>query len=527
MWSGAIGLGGLLLLVAACGSDRRSFDSDSPPSGNVPAFGDGGPGASDGNSVLISDPTTCAEAAASKTYVGCDFWPTVVDNIVRPTFDYAVVVANTNAAEAAVEVLRGTTKVGSATVPANGLATIYLPWVPELKAMGVNPVCETMPITKSVKVKSGAYHLTSTVPVAVYQFNAIEYTNKGGPPGKDWSTCSNGCIAVGPCFSFSNDASLLLPSTALTGNYRVAGLPAQAPFPAYFAVTGTSDGTAVTVKLGPDAKIAAGGGISGSGTVTFTLDAGEVAEVIGTETSDFSGTLVTSSAPVQVITGMACTENPRGKKACDHVEESVLPVETLGKRYFVTAPTSPKGAPASHTVRLYGNVDGTKLTFLGAKPSGAPTTIDAGKTVDLGLVDGDFELVADHELTVASTQVGAGAPGGEVQGDPSYSFMSSVEQYRVKYVFLGPSDYDTNWADVVQPMDATLTLDGAPVTTPPKAIASGYGVTRIKLGPGKDGAHVLTASAPVGLQVLGYGAYTSYQYAGGLNLGRIAPVPIK
>jgi hypothetical protein len=38
---------------------------------------------------------------------------------------------------------------------------------------------------------------------------------------------------------------------------------------------------------------------------------------------------------------------------------------------------------------------------------------------------------------------------------------------------------------------------------------------------------VLTASAPSGIQVLGYGAYTSYQYPGGLNLGRIAPVPVK
>jgi hypothetical protein len=35
------------------------------------------------------------------------------------------------------------------------------------------------------------------------------------------------------------------------------------------------------------------------------------------------------------------------------------------------------------------------------------------------------------------------------------------------------------------------------------------------------------ANEPVGLQVLGYGKYTSYQYPGGLNLGKIAPPPPK
>ena len=30
---------------------------------------------------------------------------------------------------------------------------------------------------------------------------------------------------------------------------------------------------------------------------------------------------------------------------------------------------------------------------------------------------------------------------------------------------------------------------------------------------------------PIGIQVIGYGDYTTYMYPGGLNLGQIAPVP--
>ena len=55
--------------------------------------------------------------------------------------------------------------------------------------------------------------------------------------------------------------------------------------------------------------------------------------------------------------------------------------------------------------------------------------------------------------------------------------------------------------------------------------ADGYAVARVKLGVGASGAHVLISDKPVGLQVVGYGNYTSYQYPGGLNLKGIAPPP--
>jgi hypothetical protein len=68
-------------------------------------------------------------------------------------------------------------------------------------------------------------------------------------------------------------------------------------------------------------------------------------------------------------------------------------------------------------------------------------------------------------------------------------------------------------------------LDGQAVTTTAKAIGGGFGIYRIKLGTGAMGAHTLSADQPIGLQVSGYGAYTSYQYPGGLDLLVIAPPP--
>jgi hypothetical protein len=487
-----------------------------------------------------SDPVTCEEAAALKSYIGCDFWPTVTANNVWSIFDYAVVVANAGSEPASVTVTRNGTSVGTAEIPPNDLAKIYLPWVSALKGPDADECGSAASLSGTVRADGGAYHLISTRPVTVYQFNALEYKGQGGPPGKSWSSCPGDqfCFTnFGPigCFSFSNDASLLLPSTAMTGNYRVTGVHgwSEANIGGYFTVTGTKDGTSVTVNVAADGRVVAGGGIpgtSGGQSFTFSLDEGDVVEVLGTPETDLSGSLITATNPVQVLTGIPCTQVPSDTTACDHVEESVFPAETLGKHYFVTVPTSPGGAAIGHKVRIYGNVDGTVLTYPSGQVSGAPATINAGQVVDLDLVDTDFEIVGDHEFAVSSFLLGSAASDpnhvlGNQKGDPSQSLATAVEQFRTKYVFLAPDDYDENYVDVAQPTGATLTLDGAAVTAQVNAIGSGFGVARIKLGAGNAGAHVLTATLPVGIQVVGYGTATSYHYPGGLNLVAIAPPP--
>ena len=75
----------------------------------------------------------------------------------------------------------------------------------------------------------------------------------------------------------------------------------------------------------------------------------------------------------------------------------------------------------------------------------------------------------------------------------------------------------------------TMAFDGKAVDwgeeTP---IADGYDVWRLDLAGYSGNAHTLEASTGVGVQVLGYGLFTSYQYPAGLNLKRIAgPPPLK
>jgi len=498
---------------------------------SVSGAGGGGPG---------GDPKTCDDAAEAKTYVGCDFWPTVVANNVWSLFDFAVAVANAGDETADVTVTRGGAMVASAEIPPNELRYLYLPWVPDLKGPDTDACGNAMQLEATVRSVGGAYHLVSTLPVTVYQFNALEYKGAGGPAGKSWAAClGNGAcpssgVPIG-CFSFSNDASLLLPSTAMTNHYRVTGQKGWASFGIgpYVAITAMSDQTNVKMYLSPTAQVVPGGGIPGApsgGTLSFTLNTGDVAQLVAPATADLSGSLITSDKPVQAIAGMPCTQSPEGMPACDHIEESVFPAETLGQHYFVTIPTGPNGLPVGHVVRIYGNVDGTTLTYPSGAPPGGPTTLHAGEVVDLGSVTKDFEIQGDQAFAVASFSLGASLvdPGQlppNQKGDPDQSLATAVEQYRTKYIFLAPADYDVSFVDVIQPLDATVTIDGAAAIASATPIGSGFGIARVQLGPGNDGAHVLTASKPVGIQVMGYGAYTSYQYPGGLNLTAIAPPP--
>jgi hypothetical protein len=156
----------------------------------------------------------------------------------------------------------------------------------------------------------------------------------------------------------------------------------------------------------------------------------------------------------------------------------------------------------------------------------------AGQVVDMGVVSEPFEVTGNNEFAIVTFMLGGSQSDPEDQspsqlGDPSQSNAIAVEQYRVKYVFLAPTDYTESYVDITMPMTgAGVVLDGAALSVNPTQIGtSTYGIARVALTNGNNGAHILTSTLGVGIQVIGYGAYTSYQYPGGLNLNAIAPPP--
>src|SRR5262249_29702020 len=127
--------------------------------GGGAAGGAGGGGSGGGNGT--GDPVTCADAAAQKSYVGCDYWPTVTANPVWNEFDFAVVIANTGTTDAMVTVTGPSAFSQTVTVPASQLQKIYLPWVTSLKRGEFDSCASVTPLDSSTLATKSAYHLVS------------------------------------------------------------------------------------------------------------------------------------------------------------------------------------------------------------------------------------------------------------------------------------------------------------------------------------------------------------------------------
>jgi len=544
------------LTLAGCtgeAADSSPVGADGGASGNPGSGGSGAIGATGGTGAIGVDaggssgsggaagqPTTCVQAAQARSYVGCDFWPTVTFNPVYPNFDFAAVVANAGSEPAQIEVERGGTAIATASVDPGALAEIPLPWVDALKGPYFGPLTTGGRVKQSVRVDGGAYHLTSDRPITVWQFNPLEYT-------LDPATCA-GYFDGEHCLSVSNDAALLLPSTAMTGAYRFFGRSAvnggeeYGSTPGAFTITATEDGTNVDVTL--TANLASGPGVaagSAGETLSFAMNAGDVIELLGAwgpfwgdPHSDMSGSVLIADKPVALIASNPLSNVPDENSGfADHMEETVLPGEALGKRYLVSAPTAPDGRVVGHTLRFYGNVAATTLSYpSGNMPAGAPVTLAAGQVVEIGPVLEPFEVTADQAFAVASFMLGGqkqDPAGGDftTRGDPAFSMLVTPEQFRTHYTFLAPNDYLENYADVVLPDGAVVTLDGQPLGGAPEPIgSSGWSVVRVRLGAGREGAHTLDSDKAVGLQVMGFGHATAYYYPGGLDVKLIAPPPI-
>lgn len=524
--------------------------------GNGIITGNNGGSGGDTTVVSVDNPDTCEEAAANATYVGCDFWPTVVYNPVYSVFDFAAVVANAGATPAMVTVSRGG-MMQTATVMPGSLAQIKLPWVPELKGADFDQATSGSRPTASVRVNGGAYHLVSTVPVTVWQFNPVEYRKDAAELAAENTKCtfppsmSNGDGTN--CESVSADAALLIPSTALTGNYRVStksavpGTGAAPDASGGFAITATQNATHVKIQLAD--ALAAGTGVMAAkkgDVVEYDLNAGDVLELLGqpgqgVPHAELSGSIVAANQRVQVIGFNPLTNVPSpvvvnsGACCADHLEETVLPAEVLGKHYLVAAPSTHKGTNSGHFVRFFGNFDGTTLGYKGTPPPGAPNTLSAGQVVEVDATGG-FEVLASQPFAITSIMksgtVQNGCTSGTTTadcfiGDPSMTDEVAVEQFRSQYIFLAPQDFEFNWADVMVPDGANVVLDGVALAGTKESVSPGWSVVRVPLMGGANmGAHKVTSDQAIGLQVMGFGHATSYYYPGGLNLKIISEPPV-
>jgi hypothetical protein len=568
------GLG--LLAASACGSDHRDgFDNQTDTQPTAPTGSSGGfsgmSGCQKGGNICVGndvhacqdDGTAgafvkscddtgefclggtcsagCDAAAGQASNVGCEFWAADLDNEYSQFNDAAgqpwgVVVSNFGDAPAIVTIEQNNAPLGSplqlasvstVSIAPGAVAELALP-TRELdgSTMGKDEGPGTM-------VSSNAFRIRTSVPVVVYQFNTLKA-------------------------SFSNDASLLVPTNGLGTVHRVLGWPTANPIAiaipdappiagipdhSYVTVIGTQAGTKVSVKLG--GPIVAGGGVPAKmkgDTVEVTLGAFDVLNLESDGIpGDMTGTIVESSAPVAVFTGgeraiaplSAGPPEPPGyvsSNLCctDHVEEQVFPVTSYGKTFVVTR------SPIRSTG---GYVEPDLLRFMGvAAPTTVTTSLPApfdtftlqpGEVKDAWTTT-DFVAQATEPVAVAQILVSQGFTNNPTDGgDPSLTVFPAVEQYRRDYLFNVPTTWSHNYVVIGAQVGAKITIDGkdaAGCVVAPAGMLSGksYEARRCLIG---EGSHRMTGDSPFGIVVYGYASAGSYAFVGGANVRKIYEPP--
>lgn len=479
----------------------------------------------------------CDEAALSSSYFGCEYWPTPIQNLVAKRFSYAVAVVNPQSIPAEVSVTRGSTPITARTVAPGAVEIIKLDWIEELSS----PSSEE--VFYSSKVPNAAYRLLTSVPVTVYQFNPLEYELPEDCPESMSDTAGDEI-----CNSFTNDASLLLPTHTFGQSYLVMTYgsigfstgPTTFTLPSSFQVVGVApEPTEVTLTFSSSVMASADNQVSAyqqGETGSFTLNQGEVLQIMGQQMNscsnplpgrdrnycgddpryDLSGTLVRSNQPVQVFGSHLCANVPYQFPACDHLEESLFPVQSWGKSAVVPATRSLNNEP--NLVRVFSSSDDNLIQF---SPEVHPSvTLNAGQWVEFESAQ-SFRVTGTQGIQVVQFLVAQlydwMMPSDDIEayGDPSMSLVPPEDQYRTNYTFLAPSSYAKHFVSIVAKPGQQVTLDGVAVQGLVEIPGTGWASVQVEL---EAGAHSATSAESFGVWVYGFGSFTSYFYPGGLDL---------
>ncbi|MFH2009018.1 MAG: IgGFc-binding protein [bacterium] len=508
----------------------------------------------------------CEKSVADRSYVGCEYWAVDLDNARISSVEnaaaqqFAVVVSNVSGMPARVVVEQNNAPPGwplelevvtEVTVPPKGLQVIALP----SREVDGSPPGEFDAGGHSA-LTSNAYRVTSNVPIVAYQFNPLENVDV-----------------------FSNDASLLIPSSAIDRDYIVMGWPqtiADTTDPAtdfhrnlraFLTVVGVEPGTDVSITVATDVvgseQIPA---MQRGETRSFSLGPFDVLNLeTGHYLADFTGSLVEADKPVVVFSGSEASDVPyvpdlSTRRCCaDHLEHQLFPISSAGVS-FVAART-PARTPAvlaaggdvsvveePEYFRILATENNT-LVVTALPPPDDRIQLDVGEHVTLEAWC-DFTINASQPIFVGQFTASQATTGLDLQipgGDPSFILVPPIEQWRPNYVFLTPNKYAFDFIIVVAPPNTPVFLDELPLpdhceTEQPICGASpdptAHIVYRCQLsfprvntslpypdnieqGVQDDGYHVLTADRPVGLIVYGFDSHVSYGYAGGLYLKKI------
>lgn len=250
----------------------------------------------------------------------------------------------------------------------------------------------------------------------------------------------------------TSDGFLAIPVASLGREY-IAASYTEDPFfksagwgnlPSQVGIVAAFDDTRVEFKLGGNGATRTAGGLQPGQTASATLNKGDVWLFSSNSGGDLSGSLITSSKPVGVISGNQCANIPNGNQWCDYTVEMDLPTHTWGKFYHLGKVPGRRKSPLARVFAKYPETrvfrDGVEIAYLA----------DAGGVI--GKAFTEIRISPDNEA-VRSAAISGDKPigvtlyntGVEEDGepypnsDPFAMVITPIEQYQNEIIFCTPA----------------------------------------------------------------------------------------
>ncbi|MBQ9244162.1 MAG: IgGFc-binding protein [Proteobacteria bacterium] len=462
----------------------------------------------------------CDQTTKDASYIGCEYWAVDLDNAIDAgVYDaagqpFAVVLSNTHPELTAVVKIftkeaGKVVEVVSFEVPPNGLKSVILP----NKCYDGGRSCGLAYSVNGTVITDTSFYIKSDLPITAAQFNPLDNVDV-----------------------FSNDASLLFPTSAMGQRYMVMSRQQHYDvFHGFLTVVATQPGqTEVVVEA--SCKVMAG--MDKAGKPIYAMKKGDLQtfylnqyDILNLETDgkgeDFTGSMVTSDKLVAVFSGVEATSLPETDPVtccADHIEHQLYPMGAWGRKYNAVK-LKPRGKERD-LWRILARMDDTRVVTTPNVFKQDAVTLNAGQWIDI-LTTQSFVIEASSPVLVGQFMTGQNdpldpethtqTPDWAGIGDPAFIIGVPVEQYRSNYQFLAPNKYEKDYITIVAPLDAEVRLDGQ-IVAEADYFKFGNGEYKAAYKLVSDGRHEISASKPIGLFSYGVDNYVSYGYAAGLDL---------
>lgn len=307
--------------------------------------------------------------------------------------------------------------------------------------------------------------------------------------------------------SGGGDAILVYPTPCLGASYYI--LTHQNLNPAAFVITATQNSTVVTITP----KFSTTTGRAAGVPFSVTLNAGQTYRV--GSNSDFSGSKVTSSAPIVVAGTNHCAQVPTGTSYCDMIWEQLLPVNHFGQ-YFVTGYMEGR-TPDIDVFRILSTAAGTGVYINGSLVA----TLADGAFYETSLSGGNIITTTQNAVVMQYTR-GSAAHGGN--GDPCMVWLPPVNLFSKRYYFntMEAGVITSHWITIYTKTSNTslARLDGALIPALGWNAVAGSPWSYKVIGVA-TGLHTLSSDSSICGITYGWGAVTSYGYPMG---GSFTPI---